>query len=37
MALNEKSGDHQSYYSSSWGEHECVKQLTNTAYNQVCV
>ncbi len=27
MALHEKSEDHQSSYSSSWGEHECVYKM----------
>ena len=27
IALDEKSEDHQSDYSSSWGEQECLNQI----------
>ncbi len=28
MVVNEKSGDHWSYYNSSWGEHQCLCQMS---------
>ncbi len=28
MALEEKLREHQSYYSSSWGDHECIYQIS---------
>ncbi len=35
MALDEKSEDHQSSYSSSWGEHERLNHISSQSIQQL--
>ncbi len=35
MALDEMSEDHQSYYSSSWGEHERLNTISSQSIQQL--